>query len=56
MCEDYNSPGSPYWALKVFLILALPDDHAFWQAEELPLPQCAEKHVIPHAAQILPAQ
>ncbi|MEY7269664.1 DUF2264 domain-containing protein [Citrobacter koseri] len=53
MCEDYNSPGSPYWALKVFLILALPDDHAFWQAEELPLPQCAEKHVIPHAAQIL---
>lgn len=18
MCEDYNSPGSPYWALKVF--------------------------------------
>lgn len=35
------------------MILALPDDHAFWQAEELPLPQCAEKHVIPHAAQIL---
>ena len=33
MCEDYNSPGSPYWALKVFLILALPAEHPFWQAE-----------------------
>ncbi|MBE0004297.1 DUF2264 domain-containing protein [Citrobacter freundii] len=53
MCEDYNSPGSPYWALKVFLILALPEDHPFWQAEELALPQLVEKRVIPHAAQIL---
>ncbi|QLO41327.1 DUF2264 domain-containing protein [Citrobacter freundii] len=53
MCEDYNSPGSPYWALKVFLILALPDDHAFWQAEELPLPVLDEKRVIAHAGQIL---
>lgn len=47
MCEDYNSPGSPYWALKVFLILALPEDHPFWQAEELALPQLVEKRVIP---------
>jgi hypothetical protein len=38
MSENYNSPGSPYWALKVFLPLALPDDHPFWQAEEAPLP------------------
>ncbi|POT56783.1 hypothetical protein C3432_15450 [Citrobacter amalonaticus] len=53
MCEDYNSPGSPYWALKVFLILALPEEHIFWQAEEMPLPQLAEKRVIAHAAQIL---
>ncbi|WP_318387610.1 DUF2264 domain-containing protein [Enterobacter sp.] len=52
-CEDYNSPGSPYWALKVFLMLALPDDHAFWKAEELPLPALSEKHAIPHAQQIL---
>ncbi|WP_373231205.1 DUF2264 domain-containing protein [Cohnella sp.] len=42
MAENYNSPGSPYWALKTFLILALPDDHAFWQAEELPLPALPE--------------
>ncbi|MEG5636917.1 DUF2264 domain-containing protein [Enterobacter bugandensis] len=53
MCEDYNSPGSPYWALKSYLILALPETHPFWQAEEQPLPALAEKHVIPHAQQIL---
>jgi hypothetical protein len=31
MAEGYNSPGSPYWGLKVFLILAL--------ATETPLPE-----------------
>lgn len=39
MAENYNSPGSPYWSLKSFLPLALPEDHPFWQAEELPLPE-----------------
>lgn len=53
MCEDYNSPGSPYWALKTWLILALPETHPFWLAEEQLLPALAEKHVIPHARQIL---
>lgn len=53
MCEDYNSPGSPYWALKTWLILALPETHSFWLADEEPLPALAEKHVIPHAQQIL---
>lgn len=33
MSEEYNSAGSPYWALKAFLPLALPDSHPFWQAE-----------------------
>ena len=37
MREQYNSPGSPYWAMKAFLCLALPEDHAFWRAEEMPL-------------------
>lgn len=36
MSESYNSAGSPYWSFKAFLPLALPDDHAFWQAEEQP--------------------
>ena len=39
MAENYNSPCSPYWALKAFLPLALAEDHPFWQAEEMPLPQ-----------------
>lgn len=45
MAENYNSPGSPYWALKSFLPLALPDDHPFWEAEELPLPELEELYV-----------
>lgn len=32
--EGYNAPGSPYWAMKTFAVLALPADHPFWQAEE----------------------
>ena len=34
--EGYNAPGSPYWAMKVFAVLALPEAHPFWTAEELP--------------------
>lgn len=34
MSERYNAPGSPYWALKAFLILAIPKEHRFWQVEE----------------------
>ena len=36
MAEGYNAPGSPYWAMKAFACLALPEDHPFWQAEERP--------------------
>lgn len=36
--EEYNAAGSPYWALKTLLILALPEDHPFWRAEEETLP------------------
>lgn len=39
MAEQYNSPGSPYWALKFFLPLALPESHPFWEAAESPLPE-----------------
>lgn len=39
MAEDYNSPGSPYWAMKVFVALAMPEDHPFWVSEECPLPR-----------------
>lgn len=38
MAEFYNAPGSPAWAMKAFLALALPEEHPFWQAEEETLP------------------
>ncbi|MBL6455324.1 DUF2264 domain-containing protein [Belnapia sp. T6] len=34
--EEYNTAASPYWALKAFLPLALPEDHPFWAADEAP--------------------
>ena len=34
MAEGYNAPGSPYWSMKTFLCLAMPEHHPFWQAEE----------------------
>lgn len=34
MAEGYNAPGSPYWALKTFLLLAVPKQHPFWEACE----------------------
>lgn len=36
MADSYNAPGSPYWGMKSFLALALPEDHPFWHAEETP--------------------
>ena len=53
MAESYNSPGSPYWALKTFLPLALPEEHPFWQAEEAPLPPRRAVHTVPGAKLIL---
>jgi hypothetical protein len=42
MAENYNSPGSPYWALKTFLPLCFEDNHPFWTAEEEELPELKE--------------
>jgi hypothetical protein len=38
MSEDYNSPQSPYWAMKSFIVLGLSPEHPFWVADEKPLP------------------
>ncbi len=38
MSECYNAPGSPYWSMKAFAFMALPDGHEFWSCESLPLP------------------
>lgn len=37
IAEGYNAPGSPYWALKIFLLLATKNSHPFWQAEPEPI-------------------
>lgn len=44
MSEDYNSPQSPYWALKSLIVVALPADHPFWRADELPHPLSHQSH------------
>ncbi|KAI5803628.1 hypothetical protein DFH27DRAFT_556461 [Peziza echinospora] len=36
--ENYNSPGSPYWATKAFLVLGMPATAPFWAAAEKPFP------------------
>ncbi|MBR0277357.1 MAG: DUF2264 domain-containing protein, partial [Clostridia bacterium] len=46
MSEDYNGYGSPYWALKIFLVLALDDSHEFFKAEALPLPKLGSLKIL----------
>jgi len=53
MSEQYNSPGSPYWAMKYFLPLALEESHPFWQAEEAELPQLPALHKQPPTGMLL---
>lgn len=48
MAESYNSSSSPYWAMKAFLPLALPESHPFWQSEEKPLPKLKATRVLKH--------
>ncbi|WP_261805861.1 DUF2264 domain-containing protein [Lapidilactobacillus luobeiensis] len=52
MAEGYNAPGSPYWALKNFIILALPDNDDFWQVAEQK-PFFPERQVNPYAHMLL---
>lgn len=53
MAEGYNAPGSPYWAFKSFLILALPKSHPFWQAEEEPLIELDSVKTMKHSMMVL---
>jgi hypothetical protein len=38
LAQSYSGPGSPYWASKGMLGLALPADHPVWTAPPEPLP------------------
>lgn len=49
MAERYNGPGSPYWAMKAFAFLTLPDSHPFWSAEAAPFPEVPDTCVMQYA-------
>ncbi|MGI6247498.1 MAG: DUF2264 domain-containing protein [Pseudochelatococcus sp.] len=52
MSESYNSAGSPYWAMKAFLPLALPADHPFWTAEEVAPPAFPDPVPLPQPGMV----
>ncbi len=52
MAEHYNAHGSPYWGLKAYVFLMLPDNHEFWTCEAAPMPKLDAKKCI-NAAQML---
>ena len=53
MGERYNGPGSPYWSLKTFAILQLPDEHPFWTAKETILPKRKEQKLLKYADMLI---
>ncbi|SPN99269.1 uncharacterized protein DNG_02306 [Cephalotrichum gorgonifer] len=54
MCEDYNSPQSPYWCLKTLVVVALSSDDAFWASDEAPYPDFSPASaLVPAPEQIL---
>lgn len=50
MTEPYNSPTSPYWSNKIFLLLALPEEHSYWQSEAEAFPSVEKTKLLsePH--------
>jgi hypothetical protein len=50
LAQSYSGPGSPYWAAKGFLGLALDKDHPAWTAPEQPLP--VEQGDFAHAIEV----
>lgn len=53
MSEDYNAFGSPYWALKSFLVLFLDENHEFFKVCEEPLPKMENLKIIPEAKMVI---
>lgn len=51
--EQYNASGSPYWALKTFAFLALPDEHPFWSSECEALPELETPKLIKECGMIM---
>ncbi|EAA26754.2 hypothetical protein GE21DRAFT_8075 [Neurospora crassa] len=54
MAENYNSPGSPYWACLAFICLAVPETHPFWtSSEEDPWPVIPAVKPLPQPGHIM---
>lgn len=53
MSESYNAPGSPYWAMKAFMFLGLPEGHPFWDADCAPLPELEARKYLEHADMVI---
>ncbi|WP_085027743.1 DUF2264 domain-containing protein [Ensifer aridi] len=53
MSENYNSAGSPYWAFKAFLPLAVAEDHPFWTSPEKPLTWSREPIAFRHPGMVM---
>lgn len=53
MTESYNAPGSPYWAMKTFACLALPEEDPFWDCEAAPLPRMESQKYLEKADMII---
>lgn len=49
MSENYNAPGSPYWCMKAFAFLMLPEDHSFWHIAPAPMPELDAVKPLPQA-------
>lgn len=53
MAEHYNAHGSPYWGLKAYIFLMLPDDHKFWTAEAAPMPELEPLKIMGNNSQLV---
>lgn len=53
MSEGYNSPGSPYWAFKSFFCLSLPDEHPFWNIEEITVEDKTTPRLLPECKMLI---
>ncbi|MCA1404206.1 DUF2264 domain-containing protein [Ensifer sp. IC3342] len=53
MSENYNSAGSPYWAFKAFLPLAIGEDHPFWTSTETPAAPLEETVPLRHPGMVM---
>ncbi|PDT45309.1 hypothetical protein CO661_23860 [Sinorhizobium fredii] len=53
MSENYNSAGSPYWAFKAFLPLAVGEDHPFWTSSESPPVPLSDTVALRHPGMVM---